>query len=155
MVQLRVSSAVQGLSYRFTGYASHTRSKKDGLSCRVLSSLIEKDLKQAVESWLSIADQKSWWLNTSFVTVLCFVCSTRFIGSVYSNGEGFVCSVWHQLSECVTCLCPDTPKGLIISSNVEYMVQSLASFQCKCLSCKKVLSTKYIFWPFGLKKSTC
>lgn len=50
MVQLAVSSAVQGLSYRSIGYASHTASKKDEPFCGVLSSLVEKVFKQAVES---------------------------------------------------------------------------------------------------------
>lgn len=155
MIQLTVSSAVQDLSYRSIGSASHTRGKKDELSCRVLLSLLQKVLKWVVESWQSPADQKAADLMvTSFVTVLCFVCSTSFMENVYFNDEEFVCSAWHQLFECVTWSCLDTPEGLIIASDVECMVQSLASFQCKCLSCKKVLSKKYIFWPFGLKRKS-
>lgn len=59
MVRLTVSSAVQGLSFRYIGFANSIEVESDVLWNGVLSSWVEKVLKRAVESWLSTADQKA------------------------------------------------------------------------------------------------
>lgn len=59
MVQLTVSSAVQGLLFRCIEFTNSIGNRKWSAEDGVLSSSLEKVLKWAIESWLSTANQKA------------------------------------------------------------------------------------------------
>lgn len=59
MLQLTVSSAVQGLLFRYVEFTNSIGSRKWRAEYEVLSSSLEEILKWAVESWLSTANQKA------------------------------------------------------------------------------------------------